>query len=268
MNNITDQEFTRFQHFIYRSAGISLSASKRALVRGRLATRLQHCRVASYTDYLRLLEDGEMPHEVQTAVDLLTTNETSFFRESSHFDFLRTCAMAARRYAQPFRVWSAACSSGEEPYSIAMVLADCMTKKSWEVVGSDISLRVLQRACAGHYAIERCHDIPPLYLRRFCLRGTDEQDGTLLIDRTLRTRVRFEQINLDSALPKIGLFDVIFLRNVMIYFNNETKRSVITRILSLLNPGGYLCIGHSESLHDIPNTLQLVAPSVYRKSPR
>lgn len=265
---LTDREFHQFQQFIYDTAGISLSASKKALVSGRLAKRLQQYRLDSYGEYLHLLESGQAPAEVQIAVDLLTTNETYFFRESSHFDLLREIATAhheAPRRTQPFRVWSAASSSGEEAYSTAMVLAACMPTTPWEVIGSDISIRVLQRARSGHYPVERTKHIPENYLKRFCLKGIGEQQGTLLVHRSLRQRVQFMQVNLNASLPQLGMFDAIFLRNVMIYFNIETKRQVVGRVLSLLKPGGYFFIGHSESLHDITDAVQLLMPSIYRK---
>lgn len=265
MITITDQEFIQFQRFIYDAAGITLSPSKKALVSGRLAKRLQQWQLGSYRDYFHLLASGNEPAEVQTAVDLLTTNETYFFREPKHFDLLRQQALAMRKQSQPFRVWSAASSTGEEAYSIAMVLADCLENAPWEVIGSDISTRVLQGACAGHYPLERAKHIPTDYLRRFCLKGIDAQKGTLLIERGLRSRVCFRQINLNAPLPKIGVFDVIFLRNVMIYFNVETKRQVVARVLALLKPGGYFCIGHSESLNDISDAMLPLAPSIYRK---
>jgi len=263
---ISDQEFAQFQNFIYEVAGITLSPAKKALVSGRLSKRLQQCCVNSYGEYFRLLTSGDMPAEVQTALDLLTTNETYFFREQKHFDFLREQALAAHKRAQALRVWSAASSTGEEAYSIAMVLADCLGSTPWEVLGTDISTRVLQKARLGHYPEERARHIPPAYLKRFCLKGIGPQQGTLLIERSLRSRVQFMHANLNAALPQLGLFDVIFLRNVMIYFNGDTKRQVVGRVLSLLKPGGYFCIGHSESLNDITDAVQLLAPSIYRKA--
>lgn len=262
---ISDQEFAQFQRFIHDAAGISMSSGKKALVSGRLAKRLQQYQFGSYGEYFHLLASGNASEEVQTAVDLLTTNETYFFREPKHFDVLREHALATRKHAQPFRVWSAACSSGEEVYSIAMVLADCLASSPWEVLGSDISSRVLQRARIGHYTEERARYVSPSYLQRFCLKGNDAQQGTLLIARSLRSRVQFMQVNLNAPLPQLGLFDMIFLRNVMIYFNGDTKRQVVARILSLLKPGGIFCIGHSESLNDISDGVQPIAPSIYRK---
>jgi chemotaxis protein methyltransferase CheR len=262
--SISDREFVQFQRFIYDAAGITLSSAKKALVCGRLAKRVQQYQLGSYGEYFDLLAGGQAPEEVQTAVDLLTTNETYFFREAKHFDLLRQLAMAARG-APGFRVWSAASSSGEEAYSIAMVLADCLGQGAWEVIGSDISMRVLERARTGHYPLERARHIPPAYLKRFCLKGTGTHEGTILVERGLRARVQFKQVNLNSALPQLGSFDVIFLRNVMIYFNGDTKRQVVARLVSALKPGGHFLIGHSESLTDISDAVKALAPSIYRK---
>ena len=262
---ITDQEFAHFQRFIYKAAGITFPAAKKALVSGRCAKRLQQYRLASYGQYFQLLMSGKADQEVQTAVDLLTTNETSFFREPKHFELLRRVAIAARGEIQGLRVWCAASSTGEEAYSAAMVLADCLESRPWEVIGSDISQRVLERARDGHYIAERTRNVPRSYLRRFCLKGVGAQSGTVLVNRALRGRVKFIQVNLNAPLPQLGAFDLIFLRNVMIYFNNDTKRKVVERALSLLNPGGYFLIGHSETLGDLTTAVKLVAPSIYRK---
>ncbi|HEY0465693.1 MAG TPA: protein-glutamate O-methyltransferase CheR, partial [Polyangiaceae bacterium] len=231
---ITDLEFSHFQRFIYEAAGITLPSTKKALVAGRLAKRLEQCQLASYGAYFKLLASGRAPQEVQTAVDLLTTNETHFFREMKHFKLLFELALAARKRSQPFRVWSAASSTGEEVYSVAMVLADCLGEGAWDVLGSDISARVLARARLGHYPMERAEHVPPAYLKRFCLKGIEECAGSLLVQRNVQARVQFQQVNLNGELPRLGPFDVIFLRNVMIYFNDETKRQVVHRILSLL----------------------------------
>jgi chemotaxis protein methyltransferase CheR len=266
---ISQGEFAHFQRFIFDIAGISMSDSKKALVSGRLAKRLQHFGLPSYDAYFRLLTDGAHKDEVQLAVDLLTTNETYFFRENRHFELLREAAETARgtlRAGMPFRVWSAACSSGEEPYSIAMVLADALGSAPWEVTASDISTRVLQRARTGHYPMERATHVPQDYLRRYCLKGIRDQQGTLLVERSLRERVHFRQVNLNTALPgDLGTFDLVFLRNVMIYFNGDTKRQVVTRITQRIKPGGHLFIGHSESLQEMGDVLRPVIPSVYRK---
>ncbi|MQA42048.1 CheR family methyltransferase [Rugamonas aquatica] len=262
---ITEREFTQFQRFIYEAAGIFMANGKQALVSGRLAKRLAHYQLESYGDYLRLLESRAQPAELQVAVDLLTTNETYFFREPKHFALLRDLATEARERRQTMRVWSAASSSGEETYSIAMVMADVLGDAAWEVLGTDISTRVLERARCGHYPMERANQMPQAYLKRFCLKGQGSEAGTMLIERALRQRVQFRHLNLNEPLPKLGSFDVIFLRNVMIYFNLETKRQVVARLLAQLRPGGYFLIGHSETLNDINDTVTAVAPSIYRK---
>lgn len=262
---ITDKEFAQFQKFIFDMAGISMSDAKKNLVSGRLAKRVAHHGVGSYGAYFSMLADGRDQAETQMAVDLLTTNETYFFREAKHFDLLRELAVEARKQGQLMRVWSAACSTGEECYSMAMVLAEVLEDRPWEVLGTDISARVLARARLGHYPMERASHIPPHYLKRFCLKGQGQQDGTLLVERALRQRVQFQQMNLNSPLPRIGMFDVVFLRNVMIYFSNDTKCAVVARVLQHLKPGGHFMIGHSETLNNISDAVQALAPSTYRK---
>ena len=263
---ITDQEFLQFQKLIYQAAGINLAPSKKALVCGRLSSRLRMRAVNSYGEYYRLLVSGEEPAEMQIAIDLLTTNETHFFREPKHFDFLRQHIAAGVKPGCTYRVWSAACSSGEEPYSIAMVLADCLGDGPWEVVASDISTRVLDKARIGHYSQARAKNIPRHYLMAYCLKGIGRQKDTFLIDKMLRGRVQFMQINLNESLPRIGEFNVIFLRNIMIYFALETKQLVVRRMLPLLKPNGCFIVGHSESLNGVVDGLSLVAPSIYKKS--
>jgi chemotaxis protein methyltransferase CheR len=266
MEALAATEFAQFQRFIFERAGITLSSGKQALVTGRLGKRLAHHGLDSFGAYLRLLASGEFADEVQVAVDLLTTNETYFFRESKHFDFLQTQAARAREKGRGLRVWSAASSSGEEAYSIAMVLADSLGGAPWEVLGTDISTQVLGQAVQGLYAMERARHLPPEYLKRFCLKGAGGYAGRLLVGAELRSRVKFGQINLNAPLPEIGSFDLVFLRNVMIYFNDDTKRSVIARVVSTIRPGGHFCIGHSESLHGLCDSLESVAPSIYRRS--
>ncbi len=262
---ITDQEFTQFQGMLAKTAGISLSLAKKSLVGSRLAKRLQHCRVVSYGEYFRLITSNAHKDEFLVALDLLTTNETYFFREPKHFDLLRDKIVPERKPGAQFRVWSAACSSGEEPYSIAMLLADKIGESGWEVVASDISTRMLVKARAGHYSMDRISNVPREYLSRFCLKGIGSKNGTFLVDKRLRGKVEFSRVNLNEKLPDIGEFDVIFLRNVMIYFGLDTKREVVTRLAGALRPGGYFIIGHSESLSGVTDKLTAVAPSVYRK---
>ena len=265
---INREEFGRFKAWIGERAGINLSEHKHALVMGRLACRLRHHRLATYGDYFELLQRREDASEIQIAVDLLTTNETHFFREARHFELLQQRVIAAHQGPRPLRVWSAACSSGEEPFSIAMTLAAGLGEKPWEIVASDISTRMLERARTGHYAMARSKSIPREHLAAYCLRGTGSQEGTFLVQEKLRNRIEFLQVNLNETLPALGDFDAIFLRNVMIYFDMATKREVVSRIVRHLRPGGYLFIGHSESLNGVTDEVKSEVVALYRKAPR
>lgn len=262
---LSETEFSQFRELIFKIAGISISPDKKPLVSGRLAKRVKHYGFGRYGQYFQLITGKQGQGELQNAIDLLTTNETYFFREPKHFDFLRARLPELQRPGRPIRVWSAASSSGEEPYTIAMLLADVLGESAWEVVGSDISTRVLEKARTGHYPLARIEGLPKSYLSRFCLKGVREQEGTFLIDRSIRNRVSFLQVNLNETLPRLGEFDVIFLRNVMIYFDMPTKRKVVDRLIPFLRPGGYFFISHSESLNGITEALKMVSPAVYQK---
>lgn len=260
-----DKEFAQFRDMIFRIAGITMSPVKKQLVSSRLAKRLRHHNLTSFSDYFSLISSANGKDELQIAVDSLTTNETHFFREPKHFDFLRNQIIPARRIGRGLRIWSAACSSGEEPYSIAMVLDDLLNKEPWEVVASDISSQILEKARKGVYPAERIPEIPKHYLNRYCLKGVGADHGTMMIEPLLRDRVHFVPHNLTEIPSKMAEFDVIFLRNVMIYFNQETKRQVVSRLLPLLRPGGYFLVGHSESLNGITEDVSLIMPAIYRK---
>jgi len=264
---ITDQEFGLFQRLIYKIAGINLADSKKVLLVGRLQKRLRHHQLDTFTQYYRMLANGQHPDELQTMVDLLTTNETYFFREPKHFEFLVSDILRPRRSASPFRILSAASSTGEEAYTMAMVLAENLKNAPWEVVGTDISTQVLEKARRGHYPLERNEGIPPAYLNKYCLKGVRSQEGTFLISSELRQRVSFHHLNLTLPVRQdLGLFEVIFLRNVMIYFDTDTKRKVVDNLLPLLAPGGYLIIGHSETLNGISDGLIALRPTIYQKA--
>lgn len=263
--SITDAEFAQFQKLIYQIAGITLSNAKKVLLIGRLTKRLKPFGFTSFGQYFRHVTSGEDEGERQTMVDLLTTNETYFFREPKHFDFLRELA-SNRRRAGTFRVWSAASSSGEEAYTIAMVLAEALGNTPWEIVGTDISTQVLETARRGHYPLERANGIPQLLLKKYCRKGLNEHAGTLLVARELRERVQFMQSNLMDPRQGLGLFDAIFLRNVMIYFDNDIKRKAIANLLPFLKPDGHFIVGHSESLTGLSDALRPLRPTIYRRA--
>ncbi len=263
--SLSDQAFEHFRKFLLDTSGITLSDQKKTMVVARLSRRLRDHNLTCFNEYIELISSGALPNERQVVLNLLTTNETYFFREPMHFQYLAERILPEHQTSRPLRIWSAASSSGEEAYSIAMLLADKLGNNPWEVFGSDISTRVLEKARSGHYRMERIDGIPQEYLKRFCLKGTGEYADTLLIDRSLRERVSFQEINLMQPIQGIGQFDVIFLRNVLIYFDTKTKGQVVARMLPLLKPGGYFIIGHSESLKGINDDLKPVAPTIYRK---
>lgn len=264
---LSDAEFAQFRQFIYQAAGIDLPSSKRALVQSRLAKRLRHLRLDSYTDYWRLLNEQASGAERQRAINLLSTNETYFFREPQHFDWLRREALArSDQNRRTIRVWSAACSTGEEPYSIAMVLAEALgVDGNWQLFASDINTRVTAFARRAVYPVERARKTPPLLWQKYFLRGRDEYEGMVRVAPELARRVSFSNLNLlhCQAFPQDN-FDIVFLRNVLIYFNEETKQGVLSSLCGKLRRGGYLLIGHSESIRNLSLPLRQEEPSRYR----
>ncbi|HZH57094.1 CheR family methyltransferase [Yanghanlia caeni] len=264
---VSDSELALFQTLFKQQIGLHLSDEKKALLASRLESRLMALGLSRFHDYYRFITGpGEAAaEELQQAIDLITTNETYFFREPAHFEFLSQSIVPATRADAPFSVWSAASASGEEAYSIAMVLHDTLGDAPWRVLGSDVSQRVLRSARRGMYPLSRCEHIPQPYLKRYCLRGVDEYTGQLLVERSLRERVSFVSMNLTRLPDTLGQFDVIFLRNVIIYFDLPTKIRVLESVLRYLRPGGYLITGHSESLHGVCVPLEAVASAIYRK---
>jgi chemotaxis protein methyltransferase CheR len=243
---LNERDFATVRQLIADYAGIKLSTQKRNMVYNRLLRRLRARGVDTFGDYLQLVQrDGS--DEREAFVNALTTNLTAFFREPHHFELLlaRAQERAGRRGA-PLRCWSSACSTGEEAWSIAMVLreANC----PGEVLGTDIDTDVLNAAQSGVYRLERTATLPPERLRRHFLRGTGANDGLVSIRPELRSMARFAQLNLQSPLwPALERFDVIFCRNVVIYFDREFQKQLLTRLAGLLVPGGLLVVGHSES---------------------
>ena len=193
-SGISDQEFGRFRDLIYQIAGIQLSDAKKVLLVGRLSRRLKHYGLSTFAQYYQLVTSPQESRELQTMVDLLTTNETYFFREPKHFEFLQEQILPGHPRGRPFRVWSAACSSGEEPYSLAMLLDDRLGDAGWEVLASDISTQVLDKARRGLYGVNRIELMPGEYLRRYCLRGIGAQEGLLLLQQSGQKATRSRQL--------------------------------------------------------------------------
>ena len=262
---ITRGEFQAISRLLHEHTGIRLVPGKEMLVMGRLDKRLRQLGLSTYRAYLSLLRQPEGRAELGTAVDLLTTNETFFFREERHFEFLRQVVVLGHREPRPLRLWSAACSSGEEAYTAAMVAADAKPHLDWEIVGTDISSRMVATAQRGIYPLAAAERIPAALLRRYCRKGHGECEGMMAVNGDLRKRVTFRQANLLGNLRELGRFDLIFLRNVMIYFDLETKRALVPRLADMLYPCGHLVVSLSETLNGIRSGLRLVGPSVYRR---
>ena len=262
--DLTPAQFRVISQTVYDVAGIQLREGKEGLVRSRLARRLRQLGLASYDEYLERIAADASRRELAEMVDLLTTNKTNFFRESAHFDFLRT-HLLPELAPGPVRLWSAGCSTGEEPYTMAMVLREAwpdVERRDVRILATDISRRVLAQATAGVYADATAGDVPAELLRRHFTRAPG---GGWQAGPGLRALVSFAQLNLMGRWPMRGPFQAIFCRNVMIYFDKPTQQKLVARYHELLAPGGYLFVGHSESLSALGHDFTYVQPAVYQK---
>jgi chemotaxis protein methyltransferase CheR len=269
---LSDRDLAFVVKLVYERAGIRLHDGKRELVAARLQKRLRHHGLDSYKEYLELLQQDGSGDEMVAFLDALATNHTYFFREEQHFDFVRT-TLVPELLARPGRAciegWSAACSSGEEPYTLAMTLAEALPDgpEGFRLLASDLSTKVLATARSGVYKMERVKDLPLNVLRRHFERGTGAQAGLARVVQPLRQRVEFAQLNLLEIGDLGRRFDFIFCRNVMIYFDRAVQQRVVTMLERHLRPGAYLFISHSESLNGITHGLRWVAPAVYQRRP-
>ncbi|WP_409420747.1 CheR family methyltransferase [Pseudaeromonas sp. ZJS20] len=262
---LEETEFRQIRDLMRRVSGITMADHKRQLVAGRLMKRVRALACGSFADYVGILLAPASDEERRLAVDLLTTNETYFFREEGHFQFLRQWAQ--QQSPPPLRFWSAACSSGEEVYSLAMLLSDVLPQANWQLHGSDLCRHALQTALAAVYPLSRTEAIPEAWKKRYCLKGIGEMDGYLQVGASLRRRVAFHCLNLNEPLPSDwGQFDVIFLRNMLIYFDAQGKQKIVQGLLPHLSARGLLFVGHSESLQGLSLPLVPCGPSVYRKA--
>ena len=277
---ITDDEFNRLREFIHQSTGISLSEHKRALVCSRLAKRLRHYRLNTYSEYYKLLrEDDPAGEELLEMINAITTNKTDFFREPHHFRFLTEQFFPAFKRAVMYggsrrmRLWSAGASSGEEPYSLAMTVLESFPDiHAWDIriLATDIDTNVLARAEQGIYSEEQARQVPPELLHRYFLKGVRDQDEAIMVKPVLKSLICFRRLNLiESDWPMRGLFDVIFCRNVIIYFDKQTQLRVVSRLGHKLQSNGCLMLGHTESLYGPELGLQPMGLSMYqhRKKP-
>lgn len=260
-------QFSTIRDLLYEIAGISMNDTKRELVHSRLTRRIHKLGGDSITEYVRYVQTPEGRDELTEMVDLLTTNKTSFFRELPHFEYLEGLLAARGRSTRPFTMWSAGCSSGEEPYSYAMMLVEharLTRSSSARILATDLSARVLARARHGDYEPLQVKPVPATLAQRY-LSSLDAD--TVAVSQDLKRIVRFGRLNLMGPWPMSGPFDLISCRNVMIYFDRSTRETLVQRFTELLAPGGHLFVGHSESLNTLQHELQYIQPAVYRRAP-
>jgi len=266
---LTDKEFELFKHLIYQQVGITLDAPKKTLLVSRLGKRLRDLKLPSYQAYYDCVSAQDGEEELMKLLDLVSTNKTDFYREPVHFDFLRDQVLPEVQSAKTLRIWSSASSSGEEPYTIAMTLFEAIPDISrWDIkiLASDISTRVLAKASSGIYEEERVSQLPQDLVQRHFLRGKGPRAGKLQVRPQIGRLVAFRRINLmDPTFPIRSPLDVIFCRNVMIYFDRSTQAKLMEKFFRYLRPGGYLFIGHSESLQWIDHEFTYLRPTIYQK---
>jgi len=268
---LTSTEYRNFCDLAYQRCGLHIKEGKEQLVSSRLMKVMREAGIESFEDYYRAVVTDTTGKRIQGFIDALSTNHTSFFRESAHFDFFLEKILPALKDRSEIAVWSAACSSGEEPYTIAFVILEALGEEALpriNLLGTDISTRVLARARKGLFENDRISGVPQNVLRRYFLKGGGKWSEWVMVKKAIRDQVRFERVNLVEELPHVGEFPLIFCRNVMIYFDAKTQERVVRSLSRCLEPGGYLFIGHSESLSAVSHQLQFVAPAIYRKPGR
>lgn len=276
-NSLHQADFEELREFVYQQTGINLGPEKKVMVEGRLRKRMRLLNLPTYHDYLQFLFSAHgIKSELDPFINAITTNKTDFFREEKHFVYLINCALPEISASRPrgyqqkqYSLWSAGCSSGEEPYTLGIVLSELAERDqavTYSLCATDISTEMLQVASKGVYDFERVQDIPLPLLKKYFLRGKGSHEGYVRIDARLRELIKFYRINLLS-IPKDfhAPFDVIFCRNVLIYFDRQTQRRVVQNMLEYLRPGGYLFIGHSETLSGLDLPLIRATSTVYKK---
>ncbi len=270
---LSSRDFAALSSFIYKEAGIRLGPEKKTMLEGRLKRRLRDLNLDSFRQYCEYLfgEEG-LRQEKVPFLDVVTTNKTDFFREAKHFDFLAQRALpelAPNCGGNPFLVWSAGCSSGEEPYTLAMVLSEFAKSHPgfrFRILATDISSRVLEKARLGIYTTDDVEPVPSVLRRKYLLRSREPGADRVRIVPELRSMVEFRRLNfMDANYGVAEKADAIFCRNVIIYFDRPTQQKILGNLVGHLKPGGYLFVGHSETLHDMNLPVEAVGPALYRR---
>lgn len=275
ITGMTDKDFKRLSVVIYNDYGIKMPETKKIMLEGRLRKRLKANNISSYSEYCDyVLSDQGMQKELVYMIDVVSTNKTDFFREPGHFDFMNEYlypTYAKERNNEPLKIWSSACSTGEEPYTIAITLEEyfkSINKKAFDytIHCTDISTQVLKKAVGAIYDESRVINIPLEIKRRYFLRSKDREERTVRIIPELRKKLTFNRLNLmDEAYAVPHNFDIIFCRNVLIYFDKEVQEKVINKLCDRLKPGGYFFLGHSESIAGMKVPLKQLKPTIFKK---
>jgi len=269
--SMTHSVFDALRRLAYDEAGIAIRENKQTLVSARIAKRMRECGISTEREYLAFLEGDKSGQEMVRFLDAISTNFTSFFREPDHFQlFEEEIRQLVAKGAKTLRIWCAAAATGEEPYSLAITLSEAVsgTAADWRLLASDISVSALRTAAAGVYPTARVAQVPPALRARYFAEqhGAPGEEATSRVSNDLRARVLFKRVNLATPpFPMRGDLDVVFCRNVMIYFDNAVRQRLVSEIERLLRPGGLLVVAHSETLNGIRSGLRTVRPSVYRK---
>ncbi len=260
---LSSSDYVAFKSLVFKEIGIDLGDSKQSLVQTRLLKRVMHHQLRSYGEYLELVKKDSV--ERNEMMNLITTNETYFFREQAHFDFLSK-ELEVYAKSEKYRIWSAAASSGAEAYSISMLCDSFLPKTGWEIIGTDINSDVIKKARMGLYPEKWVEKIPSNLRKKYCLKGKGRHEGQFLVDRALAKNMHFSVNNLMLVNREIGVFNMIFLRNVLIYFDAATKKKVVENVMHNLKVGGYLIISLTESLQNIEiKNLKQLNSSIYQK---
>ncbi|HOP62916.1 MAG TPA: protein-glutamate O-methyltransferase [Spirochaetota bacterium] len=267
---LEDREFNKLRDIVYEEAGIKLGDVKKILMQSRLTKRLRELRLDSFLDYYNYLVENYNEEKVNF-INLITTNKTDFFRENDHFEFIKERLLPEyeKRGMKEIRIWSAGCSTGEEPYTIAMVTTEYFkTKQSPEILilATDIDTQVLQKAKNGIYPQEHVSTVEPDYIKRYFSKGTGPDQGAYIVNDTLKKSVYFRRLNLlQEQYPMKKQFDIIFCRNVIIYFDRDTQKRLFNKFYNYLKDDGYLLIGHSENITSITDKFILAGRTIYKK---
>jgi chemotaxis protein methyltransferase CheR len=271
---LTNDEFEKLSRFIFKESGIKMPPVKRVMLQSRLQKRLRELKMNNFKDYCEYVFSREgLNNEIIHMLDVVSTNKTDFFREPVHFDFLQDEVLpefnAQRLANRTLKVWSAGCSSGEEPYTIAIVLAEFSEKNpgfDFSILGTDISTQILQKAIDAVYKEDRVNVVPLEMKRKYLLRSKDRTNPTVKIAPQLRKKVRYGRLNfMDNQYDIPETFDVIFCRNVLIYFDRETQERVIDKLCGKLKSGGYFFLGHSESIMNMNLPLRQIKPTIFKR---